>query len=49
MAEEFSMAICGTNDQASEDWADTKAAYRFFDNPKATPDRIISPHREQIE
>ena len=23
--------------QASEDWMDTKAAYRFFDNPKVTP------------
>ena len=30
--------------QACEDWTDTKAAYRFFDNPKVTPDRIISPH-----
>jgi len=30
--------------QASEDWADTKAAYRFFDNSKVTPDKIISAH-----
>ena len=30
--------------QACEDWMDTKAAYRFFDNPKVTPDRIISAH-----
>ena len=30
--------------QACEDWTDTKAAYRFFDNSKVTPDRIISVH-----
>ena len=30
--------------QACEDWTDTKAAYRFFDNPKVTPDKIISAH-----
>ena len=30
--------------QASEDWADTKAAYRFFDNPKVSPDQILAPH-----
>ena len=33
--------------QASEDWADTKAAYRFFDNPKVTPAAIGQPHRER--
>jgi len=30
--------------QACEDWADTKAAYRFCDNPKVTPAKIISAH-----
>lgn len=30
--------------QACEDWADTKAAYRFFDNPKVSPSEIIAPH-----
>ena len=30
--------------QACEDWADTKAAYRFFDNPKISPDEILTPH-----
>ena len=30
---------------ACEDWADTKAAYRFCDNPKGTPAKIISGHR----
>lgn len=31
--------------QACEDWMDTKAAYRFFDNPKVTPDKILAAHR----
>ena len=30
--------------QAREDWADTKAAYRFCDNPKVTPAKITSAH-----
>ena len=25
-------------------WNETIAAYRFFDNPKVTPDRILKPH-----
>lgn len=33
--------------QACEDWADTKAAYRFFDNPKVTPERIVGPHSQR--
>jgi len=33
--------------QACEDWADAKAAYRFFDNEKVTPDRILAPHRQR--
>ncbi len=27
-------------------WAETKAAYRFFDNEKVTADKILSPHME---
>jgi hypothetical protein len=30
--------------EASTDWASAKAAYRFFDNPKVTSDRVLSPH-----
>jgi len=30
--------------QACEDWADTKAAYRFFDNAKVSPQKILAPH-----
>lgn len=33
--------------QACEDWADTKAAYRFFDNHKVTPERILLPHQQR--
>lgn len=33
--------------QACEDWADTKAAYRFFDNKKVKPEKIIEPHRQR--
>jgi hypothetical protein len=32
--------------QACEDWADSKAAYRFFDNPKVTPSELLSPHSQ---
>lgn len=30
--------------QACEDWADTKAAYRFVDNPKVSPEGLLVPH-----
>lgn len=30
--------------QACEDWADTKAAYRFMDNPKVSPAAIVASH-----
>ncbi|MEZ5942136.1 MAG: IS4 family transposase [Planctomycetaceae bacterium] len=26
-------------------WADTQAAYRFFSNPRVTPEQILQPHR----
>lgn len=26
-------------------WADIQAAYRFFDNPKVTPTKLLAPHR----
>ncbi len=31
---------------ACQGWAETKAAYRFFDNEKVTPDKILAPHRQ---
>jgi hypothetical protein len=33
--------------QACEDWADTKAAYRFFDNDNVTPGGIQAPHQQR--
>ncbi len=33
--------------QACQDWAATKAAYRLFDNEKVQPDRILSPHQQR--
>ena len=26
-------------------WGDTQAAYRFFSNPRVTPEQILQPHR----
>jgi beta-glucosidase-like glycosyl hydrolase len=34
--------------QACEDWADSKAAYRLFDNEKVTGEQKISAHRERV-
>jgi hypothetical protein len=33
--------------QACENWAETKAAYRFFKNPKVACSAIMATHREQ--
>ena len=33
--------------QACEDWADAKAAYRFFDNDEVTPERIQAAHQQR--
>ncbi len=34
----------GSINRVCEDWADTKAVYRLFDNEKTTPEKIRSPH-----
>jgi hypothetical protein len=31
---------------ASNGWGETQAAYRFLDNEKVTPEKVLSPHRE---
>jgi hypothetical protein len=31
---------------SSEDWSCVKGAYRLFDNPKVTPEKILEPHFE---
>jgi hypothetical protein len=33
--------------EACGDWASTQAAYRLFDNPKASPEAILAPHTEE--
>jgi len=34
---------------ACDGWADTLAAYRFFDNTAVTPEKILEPHRAATE
>lgn len=29
-------------------WAETKAAYRFFDNPKVNSEKILALHRQTV-
>jgi hypothetical protein len=31
---------------ASRGWGETQAAYRFFDNEKVTPEKVLAPHQE---
>jgi hypothetical protein len=45
LANEFSQQPQAPINQASEDWAATKAAYRFFENPKASAKKIFAAHR----
>ena len=47
IADDFSQNPTFPINQASEDAAATKAAYRFFSNPKATAKKILEPHIEQ--
>lgn len=35
--------------QACDDWADTKATYRLFDNQKTTAEKILLPHQERTK
>lgn len=37
----------GTLPQAFADWAELKAAYRFFDNPSVNHQRVVQPHLER--
>jgi len=47
IAAKFAAHPQGSINQACDDWADTKAAYRLFDNEKTTPEKILSPHYER--
>ncbi len=35
--------------QACEDWSDTKAAYRLFDNEKVTPQEVLRVHQTRTQ
>jgi len=35
--------------QACDDWADTKASYRLFDNKKTTAEKILLPHQKRTK
>ena len=47
LAVQLAMQPNGPINQACEDWADTKATYRFFDNDKVTAERIQAPHHQR--
>jgi len=44
IATQFSKKSEAPINQACEDWADTKAAYRFFNNQKVSSGKILSEH-----
>jgi hypothetical protein len=46
-AAKLSSQTCGSISQACDDWADTKATYRLFDNKKTTAKKILQPHQER--
>ena len=39
----------GSINQACDDWADTKASYRLFNNEKTTAEKILLPHQERTK
>lgn len=45
LAEDLSAVPEAPINQASQDWAATKAAYRFVQNDKVTSEPILSPHQ----
>jgi len=45
LAEDLAARPQAPINQASADWAATKAAYRFFENPKASEKQIFAAHR----
>lgn len=49
LSDEFGMKPSAPINQACEDWADTKAAYRLFKNKKVSPEKILSPHQNRVQ
>ena len=45
IADQLSRNMGASIPLACEDWANTKAAYRFFSNKKITQDKILDPHK----
>jgi hypothetical protein len=43
-AEQLAKSPASPINEACGDWASTQAAYRLFDNPKASPAAILEPH-----
>lgn len=46
-AEQLARSPTSPINEACGDWASTQAAYRLFDNPKASPQAIVEPHTEE--
>lgn len=46
-AEQLAKSPASPINEACGDWASTQAAYRLFDNPKASPAAILEPHIQQ--
>ena len=45
-AEHLAKSPCSPINEACGNWASTQAAYRLFNNPKASASGILEPHRE---
>lgn len=46
LLERLSADPCASVNAACQGWGETQAAYRFFDNPRVTPERLLEPHRQ---
>lgn len=47
LAEKLSKQPMASLNQACEDWADSKAAYRFVDNEKVSASKLLEPHTKR--
>lgn len=46
LMERLSADPSGSVNAACQGWGETQAAYRFFDNQRVTPERLLEPHRQ---
>lgn len=49
LMERLSADTAASINMSCQGWAETKAAYQFFDNPKVDPQKILLPHRKATE